>query len=291
MMKQNDLLIYRSLTVFGRRFFFLLVTFLLISTRIAAGVLVAPTVVFMSDKNRTGRINVQNPTDKPIEVTISFGFGLPESDSLGNVKVIIEDSNVVDPRSALDWVRAFPRKVLIPPNGEQVVRLVARPPKNLPEGEYWARIIVRSQQGQTVIPSSEEGDGITTTLNMIIRTAIMLKYRNGEMNAQLEVIDIKTSRDETKMRVLVNMANRGNASYLGRISVRVLDAEKRQVAVAGTDLAVYRNLRRKLEMPYVPGEYTLPYEIEIKISSDGRTDIAREFMVFGNEINRVVYLD
>lgn len=290
-MRLNNCLIPGNQSVFGRGIFCLLVLLLLISTKISAGVLVAPTVVFMSDKNRTGRLNVQNPTDKPIEVTISFGFGLPESDSLGNVRVVIEDSNVVDPRSALDWVRAFPRKVLVPPSGEQVVRLVARPPKGLPEGEYWARIIVRSQQGQTTIPTAGEGDGITTTLNMIIQTAIMLKYRNGIMNAELEVTDIQTSRNETKLKIVVAMANRGNASYLGRLTCRVLDADKRQVAIAGTDLAVYRNLKRKLEIPYVPGEYKMPFEIEVKISSEGRRDIAREFMVFGNEINRVVYLD
>lgn len=290
-MRRSNYLLPGNQAFWGREFFCLLVVIILISTKLSAGVLVAPTVVFMSDKNRTGRINVQNPTDKPIEVTISFGFGLPESDSLGNVRVVIKDSNVVDPRSALDWVRAFPRKVLVPPNGEQVVRLVARPPQNLPEGEYWARIIVRSQQGQTTIPTAGESDGITTTLNMIIKTAIMLKYRNGQMNAELEVTNIQTSRDDKKLRVIVDMANHGNASYLGRITCRVLDADKKQVALAGTDLAVYRNLKRKLEMPYVPGEHPMPFEIKIKITSEGRTDIARENMVFGNEINRVVYLD
>ncbi|HSG99206.1 MAG TPA: hypothetical protein VLB27_04095, partial [candidate division Zixibacteria bacterium] len=54
-----------------------------------AGVLVAPTVVFLSEKGRTGRMTVQNPSDKPKEVTIHFSFGLPESDSLGNVTVTL----------------------------------------------------------------------------------------------------------------------------------------------------------------------------------------------------------
>ncbi|RKX24807.1 MAG: hypothetical protein DRP45_07420, partial [Candidatus Zixiibacteriota bacterium] len=105
-----------------------------------AGVLVSPTVVFVSQNNPTGRMTIHNPSDRPQEVNIKFSFGLPASDSLGRLTVKFQDSAVTDPRSALDWVRAFPRKVIVAPGENQTVRIMVDPPKGLPDGEYWARV-------------------------------------------------------------------------------------------------------------------------------------------------------
>ena len=57
-------------------FLFLIILFLAYATNLTAGVLVAPTVIFLSDKIRTGRMDVQNPTGAPKEVTIHFSYGL-----------------------------------------------------------------------------------------------------------------------------------------------------------------------------------------------------------------------
>ena len=59
---------------------------------LTAGVLVAPTSVILSDRKRTGRLTVQNPSDKPQEITIGFTYGIPLSDSLGNISLDLRDS-------------------------------------------------------------------------------------------------------------------------------------------------------------------------------------------------------
>jgi hypothetical protein len=63
----------------------LFVSLLLPAIDVLAGVLVAPTVVFMSNKNRTGRLTIQNPGDKSEEVSVHFSFGIPVTDSMGNI--------------------------------------------------------------------------------------------------------------------------------------------------------------------------------------------------------------
>jgi P pilus assembly chaperone PapD len=252
---------------------------------LSAGVLVAPTVVVLSDKKRTGRLNIENPTDKPTEITVSFSFGLPISDSLGNVHITLQDSNVTDPRSAMGWVKAFPRKVIIPPRGSQVVRVVARPPKGLADGEYWARIVVRSEEGETTLPPAG-GDGqITTKLNMIMRTAVMLKYRTGDQVAQLELVRAETRQTDSLVEVMLDLANRGNASYLAVLRCRLLDADNRQISYRKIDIAVYRDLRRRVDLPIIEGDFKKPYEVELSINSRERKDIPREDMIYGNDIN------
>jgi len=259
-------------------------TLLVLTLDLAAGVLVAPTVVFLSDRNRTGRINLENPSSTPKEVTINFSFGIPESDSLGNIALDLADSNVSDPRSALGWIKAFPRKVILPPNGSQVVRLVARPPKDLPDGEYWSRIIIQSQEGETALPVASEGEQITTQLNMVMRTAIALKYRTGDVTAKIRLDKVRMDPSDSVVDLYMDLSNSGNASYLGVMSCRLLDAENRQISKYEGYVAVYRDIRRRISMQIPDGVYAKPYTVDLRISNEGRTDIPRDEMVFGNEI-------
>lgn len=263
----------------------ILIFFLTFSTNLIAGVLVAPTVVFISDKNRTARLDINNTGSTPQEVTIHFAYGLPTSDSTGNVSVVLQDSNITDPRSAVEWVKAFPRQIVIPPNGTQVVRFVANPPKDLPAGEYWARIVVRSKDGDTKIPTPTDVDAITTKLNMIMQTAIMLKYRTGDLNSEVQLVNTQATQTDTSVFVMVDLASKGNASYVGVLTARLLDNNQKELAKLQTDVAVYRELKRKIEFPVpTPGKY----KIELGITTEGRTDIAPEDMIPGNKVYSTV---
>jgi P pilus assembly chaperone PapD len=261
------------------------------ATQLLAGVLVAPTVIFISDKDRTGRLNIQNPSDEPREISIHLAFGLPESDSLGNVFVTLQDSGVTDPRSALDWIKAFPRKVIVPPNGTQVIRLVARPPQNLADGEYWARVVVTSREGSTAMPLESEGDAIQTHLNMVMQTALMLKYRSGECVAKLEVTDKDARLVEGQVNVVVDMQNSGNTSYMGVVTCRLYDKSKKLVTERNLDVAVYRSLKRRIELPFDTSQFSGPFSVDVTISSDGRTDVAPEDMIPGNRIEYSLAVD
>ncbi|MEW6412753.1 MAG: hypothetical protein AB1483_09810 [Candidatus Zixiibacteriota bacterium] len=251
---------------------------------ILAGVLVAPPVVFISEKGRTGRLTVQNPTNAPKEVTIDFAFGIPESDSLGNVSIDLQDSAVTDPRSAMGWVKAFPRKLIIPANGSQIVRFVADPPKDLADGEYWARVVVQAQEGTTTIPTPEDDNKITTKLNMIMRTAIMLKYRKGDCVANVELTNSETQVTDSNVYAVVDLVNRGNVSYVGLLSCRLLDADGKEISKSEIHLAVYHDLRRRVELPIVAGDFKRPFTVEVNVTNKGRKDLPQEEMIFGNDI-------
>lgn len=260
----------------------------LTTAELAAGVLVAPTVVILSDKERTGRITIQNPTNKPREVEVLFSFGLPVSDSVGDIHITLEDSNITDPRSALAWVKAFPRKVLLPPNGSQVVRLVAHPPEKLESGEYWARIVIRSQEGEAALPAPGSAGQITTNLNMIMQTAIMLKYRTGDLSAKLELASAEAKNLDSLVEVMLDLANRGNVSYVGVLTCRLVDADKKEISHKKVDLAVYRDMKRRFNLPFLAGEFKPPYQVDVVITTTGRHDIADKDMISGNEINRTL---
>ena len=256
----------------------------LFAVQLSAGVLVAPTSLILSDHKKTGRLTVQNPSDKPKEVSIDFYVGMPVSDSLGNVTILLQDSAITDPRSAADWIKAFPRKVVLAPNASQVVRFVAHPPKDLEDGEYWARVVVRSQEGETSIPAASDNEKITTKLNMIMQTAISLKYRTGNLLSKLEVASAGAAMTDTTVNVLIDMVNRGNVSYIGVLQCRLIDADGKVISRDQIDLAVYRELIRNMKLPVVNGDFKKPFSAEISITNEGRTDIPVEDMVVGNSI-------
>ncbi len=264
---------------------------LIYSINTFAGVLVAPTSIIMSDTKRTGRLTIQNPTDKPKEVSINFSYGIPESDSLGNISVELKDSAITNPKSAVEWVRAFPRRMVLEPNASQVVRFVAKPPKDLPDGEYWARVVVTSQEGATNLPTAGDDEKITTHLNMIMQTALVLKYRTGNLISKLEVAGTKHIITDSTTTLFVDMVNRGNVSYVGIVNYRLLDNRNREIFQDAMEFAVYTELRRKLTIPIPEGNYEKPYKVEISISNEGRTDIPPDLMVYGNSIEFTTVID
>jgi P pilus assembly chaperone PapD len=269
----------------GRRGIFILALLLWLPIgRASASVLVAPTVVIMSDKNRTGRMILQNPTDQPKEVSIHFSYGLPESDSLGNVTVRLTDSAVTDPHSALGWIRAFPRRIVLPAGASQTVRFVATPPKDLPDGEYWARIVVRSQESQSTIPEATEEGKITTNLNMVMQTAISLKYRTGDLVSELQLTDSQAELTDSTVVAMLDMTNKGNVSYLGVVTCRLLDADNKEISSEQFDLAVYYDLRKRIDLPVTGGNFKRPFRVELSITNEGRSDIPPEDVVKGNPI-------
>ena len=253
-----------------------------------ASVLVAPTVVILSDKNRTGRMILQNPTDQPKEVEVRFSFGLPESDSLGNVTVRLDDSTVSDPHSAVGWVRAFPRKIVLPAGASQTVRFIANPPKDLDDGEYWSRIVIRSQEASQEIPEATEEGRITTNLNMIMQTAISLKYRKGDLVSALEITDASAKQVDSQVVVMLDMANKGNVSYLGVLNCRLLDADSKEISSNRLDLAVYYDMKRRVELPIEGSSHRKPFRVEVNIANTGRTDIPPEDVIRGNEVERTM---
>jgi P pilus assembly chaperone PapD len=269
---------------FSRQGFFIvaIVLCLLCAGQVLAGILVAPTVVVLTDKNRTARLDINNPGSTPQEVTVGFAWGLPESDSVGNVRVILQDSNITDTKSAIEWIKAFPRQMVIPPNGTQVIRFVATPPKGLADGEYWGRVVVRSKEGQKEIPTATTDGGITTKLNMIMQTAIMIKYRTGSLSSEVEVTGTTAQKTDSTVCVTIDLASKGNVSYVGVMTCRLLDASKKEISRAQTDLAVYRELRRRVELP-LKGS-TGHCTVEVSVTTDGRTDIAPEDVIPGNKV-------
>lgn len=256
----------------------------LLTGSLAAQLLVSPTTVFLSDKSPTGRLILLNQSPHDQEISVAFAFGIPESDSLGNVVVNFQDSAVTDPQSALAWIKAFPRSVIIKPGDRQVVRVMAKAPIDLEHGEYWARVMISSQRTDTPLQTLGKAGQIGTRLHMVTRQGIMLKYRVGDLSTHLNLESATASIKDSTVELMLDMTVQGNASYVGTLQCRLTDRDGTEVDTYQLRMAVYRSLRRRIELSLASHAYNPPYQVDLEISNEGRFDINPRDLIKGNTV-------
>jgi len=221
---------------------------LALGAREAAAVHVSPAVLYIDARTREGVVTLYNSGKHPEEIELGFQWGAHVSDAEGVVRLVLADSAPADAPSALSWVRAYPRRLVLAPGESQVVRIIVRPPAGVAAGEYWARLVVNAVPQ---VPAVEQTQG-QATMRLRIGTRIVggLHFRVGRLSTSLAVERASARRDSGKVHLTVDLARGGNAAFIGRVRARLLDAGG---AVVGTEyvepITVYRGVRWRFSIP------------------------------------------
>lgn len=242
----------------------------------AQGVLVAPPGLFIDHGARGGSLELYNPGDDPAEVAISLEFGYPVSDSAGRVTLRMADPDTAR-ASATRWVEAFPRRLTLAPRQRQTIRLLAKPPAALPDGEYWARIVVEAKGARVKLDGAPDSGGIAVGLTLNVRTVVALLYRQGKVATGLGVSDTRAWVDHDSLLVRARFERHGNAAFIGRVRGTLDDASGKTVASFTAPLAVYYALEPRFAAPVrglAPGRYVLHLDVDT-----GRDDVRRESLL------------
>ncbi|MEQ9401212.1 MAG: hypothetical protein RJQ04_18750 [Longimicrobiales bacterium] len=236
-----------------------------VASAYAAAVAVSPVALYIDSRTRTGTLTLFNPGSRPEEVQVDFAFGYPVSDEEGNVTVqVLEEAPAGEP-SAVGWLRAFPRRMVLEPGQRQVMRVMITPPAGLEDGEYWARALVRGRGGQ---PPIEERQGdVSVQIEVETVVVVAVNYRHGSVDTGLRVADARASQVGDTVRAFIDFERTGNAAYLGRVQGELLDASGRVLATAEEVLAVYRTIRRRLDLP-VPAGAEGPLRVRYTMDTD-----------------------
>ncbi len=219
---------------------------------------VSPMAVYLNDRARTGTLTLFNPGQLPEEIEIGFAFGYPTSDADGNVLLdLVEEAAPGEP-SAVPWLRAFPRRLVLGPGERQIVRVMIQPPAGLEDGEYWARALIHARGGQAPIEQRRGDVGVQVSVETVVVAAV--NYRHGAVRTGLEVRGAGARKDGAHGVATIDLARTGNAAFLGRLLVEVVDARGRVVASGEDVLAVYREMRRRMELE-VPADVVGPLQV------------------------------
>src|SRR5438874_13827883 len=153
--------------------------------------MVAPHAVFIDHRLRSGSVLLYNPGTEPVEVTISTIFGYPVTDSTGAITLRTVDAPDSTVPSALAWIQAFPRRLTVAPRERQTVRLLARPPAGLADGEYWLRMVIAAQAGRVPISGVSDTTAIRVGLKLEVRTIIGVNYRKGPVTTAVALSNVR----------------------------------------------------------------------------------------------------
>jgi hypothetical protein len=246
------------------------------SSVLAQAILVAPQSVVLSNRERTGTVELYNPSSRASEITIRAVYGHPTTTPDGDLTLaIVEQPDSTQP-SAAGFVDAFPRRLVLQPNQRQTIRLLARPPVALAEGEYWARLVIAARDAEAPAAVSDSA-GMSVGLTLEVRTIIALNYRNGVQRTGVQLGALTASADSDSLVVRAPMQRTGTAAWIGLTSVKLVSASGAVVASQTMQTAVYQSISPRFSFDrrgLAPGVY----RISVDMSTD-RPDVTQSTLL------------
>jgi hypothetical protein len=243
----------------------------------AQGVVIAPHAVFIDGRARSGSVLLYNPNTDPVEVSISLLFGYPVTDSVGRIVLRTIDRPDSTLRSAVDWIQAFPRRLTVPPLERQTIRLLALPPPGLPDGEYWARLVIAAKGGQVPVTGAADTAAVRVGLTLEVRTIIGVYYRRGAVRTGVAISNLRTALAGDSLVVWSHLVQQGNAAYIGTVQGTLVDSAGAVRSAFKAPIGVYYTMEPRYAMPVG----ALPagrYWLKLKLTTE-REDLGPEVLL------------
>jgi P pilus assembly chaperone PapD len=241
---------------------FILGIFILLFSQIQAQVIISPYVVYTDEQNKFGSLIVQNESYDPYEITISFIFGYPVSDSLGNRTM----EYIREPKDSLpsinNWVKAFPKKFILQPKERQTVRLLIKPPQNIKDGTYWTRLVTSS--APVVNEEDTANSGVSAKLRFVLNQVTTVIFRKGIPTTNLIIKNVKLHSDSTNTyQLLYSLKREGNSPYFGYLNLKIYNLDGELIKEESDYTSIYFDITRNYILPkdkFPAGRYKSEFE-------------------------------
>ena len=224
--------------------------FLALSTSAHAGVgdlLVAPTRIVL-DGRKGGEIILNNIGDEPATYRVSVEFRRMTKD--GDL-VDVTTPSATD-KAAEDMIVYAPRKVTLAPHEPQAIRIAARPPQGLPDGEYRVHMLFRAIPPATPVvqADAEKPKGVQFKLTPIYGVTIPLIIRLGNLQASAGITNVQLEKKGDAEAVGLDLTRTGSRSTFGE--VRVMKAGFKDPIAVQKGVAVYTEVGQRHVSILVP---------------------------------------
>ena len=184
--------------------------------------LIAPTRVVLSGGGST-QVILSNIGTTPATYRIALELRRMEAD--GDVSDVPEEQANPTERAALDMIRYAPRRITLAPNQPQSIRISARPPEGLADGEYRVHMSFRAipdaapAEAPATAPDAAPANGLTIRLTPIYGITIPLIVRKGQLDAAVTIARPQVVRVNDSDALRLELDRTGNRSVFGEIRV------------------------------------------------------------------------
>lgn len=237
--------------------------------------LVAPTRIVL-DGRKGAEIVLNNIGDEPAVYRVSVEFRRMEKDgSLDDVS----EPTAAD-KIAEDMIVYAPRRVTLAPREPQSIRIAARPPQGLPDGEYRVHLLFRAIPPANPVekPTGETEKGLRFQLTPVYGVTIPIIVRLGNLQAAAGIANVQSAMGtDGKPVISVDLSRSGTRSTFGE--VRVLKPGVKDPVALQKAIAVYTEINsRHVDVPVNPdfkGDLKGPVTVQyVETFEDGSHVIA-----------------
>ena len=199
--------------------------------------LVAPTRIVI---NGGGGAEVVLSNIGAEAATYRIGLELRRMTPQGDLEDIDPATATPEQKTMLEMFRYAPRRITLPSNQPQSVRISARPPAELPDGEYRVHMsfhaVPSTRSVEAPAPAPADG-GFSIKLTPIYGITIPLILRKGQLTANAVLSNPAVVREGNGDYLKLDLARSGNRSLYGEI--RVIKPGVKEPAFMVRGVAIY----------------------------------------------------
>jgi P pilus assembly chaperone PapD len=240
-----------------------LATFIQSNPAQAAGdLLVAPTRIVL-DGRRGAEVILNNIGAE--EATYRISLELRRMNELGKLDDVMPEAASESEKAALEIIRFAPRRVTLPPNQPQSIRIGLQATETLPDGEYRAHMLFRAIP-KAPDPTAEDApaEGLKINLIPVYGVTIPVIVRKGELKATAAIANASMAQDNEGQTLQFDLNRAGQSSVFGE--VRVTRPGVTDPLIIAKGIAVYPELQtRQVSLP-VNAEQAAQLKGEVVIS-------------------------
>ncbi len=205
--------------------------------------LVAPTRIVLNG-SRGAEIVLSNIGDDVATYRVSVELRRMKQD--GTLEDVAEAND--KEKTAQAMILYAPRRVTIAPGEPQTIRISARAPQGLPDGEYRAHLLFRAVPPPRPVTAPKEVKGIAFELIPVYGVTIPVVIRMGNLQAKVGIANVQLTQDAGKPAVSLDLTRAGDRSVFG--DVRVFKAGVKDPIAIQRGVAVYTEIgTRHLTIP------------------------------------------
>lgn len=223
--------------------------------------LVAPTRVVL-DGRRGTEVILNNIGAE--EATYRISLELRRMNDRGKLDDVSPEAASDVEKASLEMIRFAPRRVTLPPNQPQSIRIGVQGTEALPDGEYRAHMLFRAIPPTPPAGSAEdEANGLKINLIPVYGVTIPVIVRKGELKATAAISNARIGRDDEGATLEFDLARNGDRSVFGEVHVTRPGVKEPLLVAKG--IAVYPELPSRLvSLPLFPDQIaSLPGEVII----------------------------
>lgn len=214
--------------------------------------LVAPTRVIVNGGGST-EVVLNNIGATPATYRIALELRRMTPD--GELDTIEPEQATPEEKAMLEAVRYAPRRIVLPPNQPQSVRISIRPGETMTDGEYRVHMSFRAIPDARPVESgpAPEATGLSIRLTPVYGISIPVILRKGALDAGARIVQAGIVREGGDSFLKLELERTGKRSVYGEIRVMAPGAKQPAYLVRG--VAIYPELaRRSLQLALSPAQ-------------------------------------